>query len=363
MDILELASLCAVHSINGIGNRTLWKIREQFGSFNSFFTADSARLHKSFLTPEVVQNVISSRRQISPLKYLDAIYARDIKVVTVEDPDYPCLLAPIHDPPYLLYYDGQIELAQTICFAVVGSRAATIYGKNISRKIARELAHNNLTVVSGMARGIDTEAHQGALEVQGKTIAVLGNGLDTVYPAENKRLFAQIRDSGLVVSEYQPTAAPEPGNFPMRNRIISGLARGVIVVEARQKSGALITADFALEQGRDVFAVPGPVTSKNSAGTNNLIKQGARLVTCVDDILEDYYDINVSSEITQPQLLPALELDESQVIDCMGYEPVHFDRLMQLTRFDIGRLSTVMLALEFKGLVTGMPGNFYVKIG
>jgi DNA processing protein len=214
-----------------------------------------------------------------------------------------------------------------------------------------------------MVRGIDTEAHRGALEVQGKTVAVLGNGLKTVYPPENARLFEDICANGLVVTEYRPLAAPEPGHFPARNRIISGLSRGVIVVEAKKRSGALITADFALEQGRDVFAVPGPITSKNSEGTNNLIKQGACLVSCIDDVLEDYYDINEPARVHQPELLPPVEPDESRVIEFMGYEPVHFDQLLQLTQFDIGLLSTVMLALEFKGLVKSMPGNYYIKIG
>lgn len=363
MDNLELASLCLLHSISGIGSRTLWKIKEEYKSFSTFWTMDSSRLYKTFLAPGLVDTIVSIRKEKSALKYLNELYARGIKVVTAEEPQYPRLLAMIADPPYMLYYMGQIEIIEEICFAVVGSRAATVYGKNVARKIGGELTANNLVVVSGMARGIDTEAHRGALEGQGKTIAVLGSGLDIVYPTENKQLFEDICISGLVISEYQPLTVPEPGNFPMRNRIISGLSRGVIVVEARKKSGALITADFALEQGRDVFAIPGPITSKNSEGANNLIKQGARLVTCIDDVLEDYYDIKAAAKVTQPELLPPMDLEEARIMDCMGYEPVHFDRLMQLTRFDIGLLSTVMLALEFKGLVKGMPGNFYVKIG
>lgn len=364
MDNLELASLCLLHSIKGIGSRSLWKIKENYKSFTEFLEMDAARLHKTFLAAELVDNIISLRKEISALNYLDNLLARGIKTVTAEDKQYSHLLATIADPPYLLYYLGQIEIMNTTCFAIVGSRAATVYGKNIAQRMGGELASHDLAVVSGMARGIDTEAHKGALEVQGKTIAVLGSGFDNIYPAENNALFEEICNRGLVLTEYHPSAAPEPGHFPMRNRIIAGLSRGVIVVEARKKSGALITADFALEQGRDVFAIPGPITSRNSEGTNNLIKQGARLVTCIDDVLEDYYDINVPGQVTQPELsISALDQEEIQVLDCMDYEPVQFDKLMQLTRFDIGLLSTVMLALEFKGLVKGMPGNFYVKIG
>lgn len=364
MDNLELASLCLLHSIRGIGSRSLWKIKEEYKSFTSFLNLDAPRLYKTFLASELVDNIISLRKQTSALNYLDKLLSRDIKVVTAEDKQYSHLLATIADPPYILYYLGEIDLLNTICFAIVGSRAATVYGKNIAQKMGGELAAQNLTIVSGMARGIDTEAHRGALEARGKTIAVLGSGFDNIYPAENTRLFEEICNHGLVLTEYHPLTAPEPGHFPMRNRIIAGLSRGVIVVEARKKSGALITADLALEQGRDVFAIPGPITSRNSEGTNNLIKQGARLVTCIDDVLEDYYDITVPGQVTQPELpMSELDRDETKVMDCMDYQPVHFDKLIQLTRFDIGLLSTVMLALEFKGLVKGMPGNFYVKIG
>lgn len=363
MENLELASLCLLHSINGIGSRSLWKIKEQFGNFAVFLTLDSSKLYNTFLSPELVEKIISLRRASSAVTYLDNLRRQGIKLITAEDEQYPNLLAAIADPPYLLYYIGQIGILTEICFAIVGSRAATVYGKNAAYRIGSELAGNSLVVVSGMARGIDTEAHRGALAGQGKTAAVLGSGFDYIYPAENKSLFEEICTRGVAISEYPPLTPPEPGNFPMRNRIISGLSRGVIVVEARKKSGALITADFALEQGRDVFAVPGPITSKNSEGTNNLIKQGARLVASVDDVLEDYYDIIVPGKITQAELLPAVDEKEGRVMDCMGYEPVHFDKLMQLTRFDIGLLSTVMLALELKGLVKSVPGNFYVKIG
>jgi DNA processing protein len=364
MDQEERASLGLLHSINGIGNRTLWRIREEYKSFTDFLTMDASRLYKTFLVPELVDAIVSLRTQTSAAQYWDKLNNSGVKIITAEDLEYSPLLAAIHDPPFLLYYCGKIELIKSVCFAVVGSRAATVYGKNVARKMAGELAALHFSVVSGMARGIDTEAHKGALEAQGNTIAVMGSGFHNIYPSENKPLFEEICRKGLVLTEYQPATTPEPGNFPMRNRIIAGISRGVIVVEAREKSGALITADLALDQGRDVFAVPGPITSRNSAGTNNLIKQGARLLTHVDDLLEDYYDIKMTKRLTQPELaMPVLDPAETKVMDLMGYEPVHFDKLMQLTQFDIGQLSTVMLALEFKGLVKGISGNFYVKIG
>jgi DNA processing protein len=230
VDKLELASLCFLHSVKGIGSRSLFKIKEEYKSFSAFLNMDAARLYKTFLGSELADNLISIRKQTSALDYLDNLYMRGIKAVTVEDEQYAHLLTTIADPPYLLYYLGQIELMNTICFAIVGSRSATVYGKNIAQKISGELAAHNLTVVSGMARGIDTEAHKGAIEAQGKTIAVLGSGFDNIYPAENRRLFEDICERGLVLTEYHPPMAPEPGHFPMRNRIISGLSRGVVVV-------------------------------------------------------------------------------------------------------------------------------------
>ncbi|NLV21896.1 MAG: DNA-protecting protein DprA, partial [Syntrophomonadaceae bacterium] len=190
--------------------------------------------------------------------YLDS----GARLSCIEDEDYPLWLGKIHDPPYLLYYRGELSSLNELSIAIVGSRRASSYGKIQSFRLSRELAAKGITIVSGMARGIDTEAHKGALEAGGQTIAVLGSGLDVIYPPENKQLYNEISQQGAVITEFPPHTHPEPGNFPMRNRVIAGLSRGVLVVEAQQRSGALITVDFALEQGRDVFAVPGPINSK-----------------------------------------------------------------------------------------------------
>lgn len=360
MDLTEKAILCVLHSANGVGNRSLWKIKDEFGTFQACYEANNSRLCSSFLPGEAVENIIS-KKNIDPESYLHKVMADGINILTWEDEDYPSLLRQIVNPPYVLYYRGQIEYSEYPAIAVVGSRVASHYGKNTARKFGSELAARGITVVSGMARGIDSEAHRGALET-GKTIAVLGCGLNIVYPPENEKLYSEIVSAGAVISEFPPNTGPEPGNFPMRNRIISGLCRGVVVIEAKQKSGALITTDFALEQGRDVFAVPGPINSKTSEGTNNLIKQGAKLVTCCQDIIEEYSDL-AAAELGLPQQasLSFLTGDETKLLDAFNNEPCHFDDLLQITGFDFGQLSTILLELEFRGIIRGLPGNYYIK--
>jgi len=364
MNKIELAILYFFHTLNGVGNRTLWKIKGDFGSFQSCFEADSRSLNRSSLPLQVQSAIIESRRDAKPLALLEKLAAESIKICCVEDDDYPELLNSIFDPPYLFYYRGDIGLLNQFCFGVVGSRAATNYGKVQARRFGNELARQGMVVVSGMARGIDTEAHQGALEASGKTAAVLGSGLNIVYPPENKQLYNNICQSGIVLSEFPPDMHPEPGNFPIRNRTISGLCHGLLVVEAKQRSGALITADFALEQGRDVFAIPGPINSKNSEGTNALIKQGACLVSSIEDILNEYSlnQGNDSLGTHQGELLFDLDTDELSILESLGHEAVHFDALMGSTQLSNGMLSTILLKMELKGIIRAMPGNYYLKI-
>ncbi|HHV16319.1 MAG TPA: DNA-protecting protein DprA [Gelria sp.] len=360
MDRLEKAILCTIHTIPGLGNRTLWKIMDAFGSFQDFFEADSKTLYSSFLKPEIINNLLEKRKG-SPEILMEKYRSEDIKIVTWDESDYPHNLRNISNPPVILYYRGDIEVTGQICLSVVGSRVATVYGRNTARKLARELAESGIVVVSGMARGIDSEAHRGALEA-GKTIAILGSGLNVIYPPENRKLFEEIMASGLVISEFPLYTHPEPLNFPLRNRIISGLGRGVVVVEAKEKSGALITADFALEQGRDVFAVPGPINSKTSAGPNNLIKQGAILVTGIEDILEEYYDINYTPETLQQNRLLLLDDNEKLILEKLAHESLHFDELIQNCGLEIGTLSTALFKLEIEGIIKSLPGNYYVRI-
>jgi DNA processing protein len=364
MDKTELGTLYFFHTLKGVGHRTLWKIKEEWGSFQKCFEADSISLHRSSLSAPIIAAIIDSRRVANPVELLEKLRDEDIKMCCVEDDDYPHLLGSIFDPPYIFYYHGNIEILNDFCIAIVGSRMATTYGKVQARRLGNELANQGMVVVSGMARGIDTEAHRGALEAGGRTAAVLGSGLDVIYPPESVKLYDSICASGIVLSEFPLHTHPEPGNFPVRNRTISGLCRGVVVVEAQKRSGALITADFALEQGRDVFAVPGPINSKNSVGTNFLIKQGACLVSGIEDILAEYglNNQNDLPRVSQGELFFGLDAEELSVVEVLGHEAQHFDIMMGSTGLSTGSLSTVLLKMELKGIIQALPGNYYVKI-
>ena len=292
------------------------------------------------------------------------------------DSTYPPNLKNIYDAPPVVYLRGEISDADENAVAIVGSRKATPYGLKVAEKLAGELSALGITIVSGMARGIDSAAHKGAISAGGRTIAVLGCGVDIVYPCENRQLMNKIIFNGGVLSEYPPGEPPQKLNFPARNRIISGLSKGVIIVEAGQISGALITADFALEQGREVFAVPGNIDSYYSQGTNKLIKQGAKLVGCIDDILEE---INIKiddikrAERIQCVIKDTLEciekcegryngIDECQkkILQCIAYGHKHIDNVAIETGMDIGTTSFLLTMLEVKGLVKQLPGMIYL---
>jgi DNA processing protein len=363
METSELASLFCLHSLERIGNRTLWKIKSSFGSFQNCLEASRQDLQASFLSEDNVNRIVAARQNKNPLQMLQEYLGSGARLSCIEDDDYPAWLGKTHDPPYLLYYRGDLDCLNQLCIAIVGSRRASPYGKNQSRRFGRELAGIGITVVSGMARGIDTEAHLGALEAGGKTAAVLGSGLYVIYPPENKQLFNEISTHGVVLTEFPPHTHPEPGNFPMRNRVIAGLSRGVLVVEAQQRSGALITVDFALEQGRDVFAIPGQINSKNSEGTNNLIKQGACMVTEINDILSEYGLVTDENKtnIQQGELFD-LSPEEKLIFDLLGTDSEHLDELVYKSKLTIGELSTCLLQMELKGIIKALPGNYYVKI-
>lgn len=358
----EKAILSVLHSIAGIGNRSLWKIKEEFKSFEYFYKLSDKEIFNYSLSDKVKNEIVYMRKKINPLEELDKIKSRNIDILVFDDSLYPSQLRNIYNSPYLLYYRGDINLLNNPSIAVVGSRTPSHYGKQLSEQFSIQLCQKNLNVVSGMARGIDSIVHKSVLEHGGKTIAVLGSGLEQIYPPENKRLFYEIAEKGLVLSEFNINMKPEARNFPMRNRIISGLSLGVLVIEAKEKSGALITADFALEQGRDVFAIPGPITSPTSAGTNSLIKQGAKLVSSIEDILEEYEHIMPQNiQVLEQEELLLLDNDENLVIQCIGYELMHFDEIIEKTAKDIGKLSAILLQLEIKGIIQVEAGNYYQR--
>jgi DNA processing protein len=300
---------------------------------------------------------------------IDEARRRGWAIVTLTAAGYPLLLREIPDPPPFLYVAGRIDPSASH-IALVGSRNATAYGLGITRQLARDLAAAEVTVASGMARGIDTAAHWGALEGGGRTVAVLGCGLGILYPPENRKLWQAIAARGAVVSELPINAAPEAHHFPARNRIISGLSLGTVVVEAARKSGSLITARLANEQGREVFAVPGSVQSYKSAGTHRLIQQGAKLVASAADILEEFPYVFPAAAANADQTAGAgspgpaagLSVEETRLWQALGPYPTHIDDLARSLRLAAGQLAGLLLQLELKGLVRQSPGKRFERI-
>lgn len=346
-----------LHLTRGLGRTGLLRLMEAFGSPEAIVRArpeswtSRARIRPAVAAGLLAENDPDLLRAIERLQQVGA------RIVTLWDENvYPDILRNIYDPPALLYVLGRLPAGDA--FAVVGARRASNPGRRLTREICAELAGQDITIVSGLARGIDSAAHEGALE-GGSTVAVLGCGIDRIYPPENDLLFHRITRQGAILSEYPPGTPPLAGHFPGRNRIISGLSKGVLVVEAAEKSGSLLTADFALEQGREVFAVPGPVYSFGSEGVNRLLKDGAHLVTRAQDILEVLRPGQAARK--KP---PFREEDPSAglsgkaltVFRALGREPLHIDQLARKCSLTPMELSAILLHLEFEGRVEQLPG-------
>ena len=289
--------------------------------------------------------------------------ALGITILTFDDQDYPERLRLIPDPPRVLYRLGVLLPPDGDGIAVIGARAATAYGRTVAERLGRELAAAGITVISGLARGIDGCAHRGALAGGGRTVAVLGSGLDRMYPPEHARLAAGIAAQGALLSEFPLGAEPEPWHFPLRNRVISGLARGVVVVEAAARSGALGTADMALEQGREVFAIPGPITSPTSAGTNRLIRQGAGLVESARDVLESFPDLAARLPAVEgiPAAIAGLSDSEQRLLNAIGSAPLPIDDIIRISPDPAAATAALLTALELKGLVRQHPGKIFAR--
>jgi DNA processing protein len=292
------------------------------------------------------------------------------RLVARGSPEYPALLGEIHDPPLVLYCRGKLEALDRPGVAIVGTRRPTFYGLQMAQGMAYDLAKRDLVVISGLARGVDGAAHRGCLDAGGCTIAVLGCGIDVVYPREHRQLTQQIIGNGLIISEFPPGTSPAPQNFPVRNRIISGIALGTVIVEASEYSGSLITARLAMDQNREVFAVPGNLTSPQSFGPNFLIKQGAKLVQVWRDIVEELpaevrHGI-LAKEDSGSAEKPDLELvteEENSILEMLAYDqPVQFDRILKLSGMGIPQLSELLLNLEMRGRIRQVPGNLYIRV-
>ncbi|MFW6389782.1 MAG: DNA-processing protein DprA, partial [Halanaerobiales bacterium] len=305
----------ALTKINGLGPIRINKLLKHFGDPQSIWKASENQLKQVDSIFKLAEKIVEQRKIINIDKLLKDLDKNNIKYITLDDDNYPEQLKNIYDPPPVIYYKGN-NILSSFSVAVIGSRRCTAYGRKTAEKISYELSQKGLTIVSGMARGIDTKGHIGSLKAKGNTVAVLGSGLDIIYPPESKELFNEIQNNGMVISEFPPGVEPVSGNFPQRNRIISGLSRGVIVIEAAARSGSLITADLALEQGRELFAVPGNINRIRSQGTNKLIQKGAKLVTGVDDVLEElflYNDNKVNLE-DKKNIYPELSAEEEELI-------------------------------------------------
>ncbi len=356
-------ALIGLNLIPEISGARLKNLLGFLGRPASVFKSGPAAIRQACGIPEAVCRKILCVRVADIDRQESLAGKQGARIVTWDEPDYPASLKDIYDPPPVLYIKGSIGAQDCLCLAVVGSRRASIYGINQASKFASGLAECGFVIVSGLARGVDASAHRGALKAGGRTIAVIGSGLDRVYPPEHKELAVQIADNGAVISEFAFGEPPLAKNFPRRNRIISGLSLGVLVVEAASNSGALITADFALEQGKDVFALPACLDSPNASGTNQLIKDGAKLVTCVWELVEEYAGkLSLPHRPLKTPQMPASGLigdrRERLVYEAINDDRIHIDELREKTSMDIPEISAILLKLSLAGLVRQLPGKY-----
>jgi len=352
-----------------LGNTMYKKLIDQFQSPENVLTASESNLRRVDKISTKIINGITNHKafQDQAIKELKLIFNRQYNIVTMTDSFYPALLKKINDPPPFLTYLGQLDNSAP-CISVIGSRNATSYGLTTSQNLSYKLAKRGFQVVSGLARGIDAMAHKGALKAGGKTIAVMGSGLNKIYPRENTGLFKTIAQKGVIFSEFKVNTDPFPSNFPIRNRIIAGLSCGSIVVEAAKRSGSLITARLAGEYNREVFAVPGSIKSKKSEGTHSLLKQGARLVENEMDIIDELHHF-IHEKKEKPQQLSLQKqktthntsdkLDRQKIIQLLDPYPAHIDVIMEKAKMNSSQLTCLLLDLELEGIVTRHQGNYY----
>ncbi|MCB8991224.1 MAG: DNA-protecting protein DprA [Ardenticatenaceae bacterium] len=346
--------------VKGIGPAKLQALLDYFASLEQAWQANQAQLEKIGFDRRAIKSFFETRAALDLDAALAQVQKQGVQVITWDSLDYPAYLREIPNAPPVLYMHGALDEGDRLAVAVVGTRRLTSYGRKITHDLVVGLVNNGVTIVSGLARGIDAIAHKTALEMNGRTIGVLGSGLDCIYPSEHRQLAQQIAQGyGAVISEYALGVQPEAKNFPPRNRVISGLSLGVIVIEAGERSGALITSNFALEQGREVFAVPGNINSPASKGTNHLIQQGAKLVTSVDDVLDEL-NLKLVVEQTAVQLALPETAEEAAMIAHLSGQPVHVDELCRATGLPTALVSSTLTMMELKGMVQQVGGMNYV---
>jgi DNA processing protein len=346
--------------IPGIGPVRFRQLEAAFKTLEAAWHAGPAELKQAGLEDNAVKSIVQTRPKVDLEAEFNRLNALGIRLITHHDPAYPARLREIHDRPALLFIKGEIKAEDEWCVSIVGSRQPTIYGRQVAEEMAAELAQNRITVVSGLARGIDAISHRAALSAGGRTLAVVGGGLDSIYPAENTELSKQITERGALISEYPPGTRPRPENFPRRNRILSGLCLGVLVVEAAASSGAL-NAQQALEQNREVFAIPGSILSPASAGTNKLIQDGAKLVRRVSDILEELNLTAAAHQMKMKAALPASDT-EAALLKHLGAAPVHIDEICRVSRLPAHTVSGTLAMMELKGMVKQVGAMNYALV-
>ncbi len=364
MDI-NFENLLLLNMVPGLLPSHQYKLLKYFGTADKILKSSIQELRQvANISEELSAKIFATKETIDIKKELDLIEKHNVSIITIFDDTYPKILKSMPDPPLILYVKGKLLREDDNSIAIVGCRKASSYGKIIAEKFAGDLAVKGFTIVSGMARGIDTYAHRGCLAKNGRTIAVLGNGLVHCYPPESKNLMSEISENGAVISEFSMQTKPERFNFPRRNRIISGISLGIIVVEAPKSSGALITADFALEQGKEVFAIPGNINSENSIGPNNLIKNGAKLVENIEDIIEELRPIlplPLKEDKQTNSYLPILSQDEQKLYQNINSDPVHIDVLVRNCGFEISKTNYLLLNLEIKKIIQQIPGKLFIR--
>jgi DNA processing protein len=355
----DVRFLVGLSLLPGIGPARFHRLLDRHKEPERAWRASESELVASGVDVKSMPALLEKRSTISLDDEMERLVRLGVSVLTVFDPAYPPRLKEIYNAPPLLYVKGEITRQDDQSVGVVGTRGPTVYGKELAARIVPELVRSGLTIVSGLARGIDSIAHRAALDAGGRTIAVLGCGIDVIYPAENRTLYGLIRDSGAVITEYALGTKPDAFNFPARNRIISGLCLGTVVVEAQYTSGALITADYALEQNREVFAFPGRATDRGSAGCNRLIRDGrAKLVTSTEDIVTEL-DLTVAVQQLEIKMaLPAND-EESRLLSLLSHEPVHIDDLSRRSALPMPTVASTMMMLELKGTVRQIGSMSY----
>ena len=345
--------------IPGIGPVRMRALLDHFGDIQAAWGASAATLRALGFNQRTVESFVGLRDKMDLTAELARLSDLEVQVLTWSSADYPSLLREIPNPPPVLYVRGELLPQDAWTLGVVGTRRASVYGREATRSLVQGLAASGVTIISGLAHGIDTHAHRAALDAGGRTIAVLGSGVDIIYPSDNRRLAQAIVDSGALISEYPLGTQPEGRNFPPRNRIISGMSLGVLVVEGAKSSGAMITARYAAEQGREVFAVPGNILNRNSSGPSQLIQQGAKLVTSIGDILEELNFAMVAEQSEARQVIPDNET-EAVLLEHLSSEPVHVDELGRAAGLPINEVTSALALMELKGKVRQVGGMHYV---